>query len=492
PFPGPPPGNPVSAPPGGPDARPSPPGPVSPAPSGGPAAPAGRRRTGWIVLGAVVALAGVATAALLYLTRDRYPGLDFHAVQEVKRVAAGDERSVGMWTAVLGDRAYLAYRRADGELEVTAVEAGTGEELWRKPTGVAADDWERIVAVPGAVVAYPSEPATSEPRGMVVLDAATGAQRWKRAIRGDDDVYFTDQVAVLVDRTGKRLAGLRLRDGEQRWELPNPQDEYGGARTTVVPVGTDQADAGPGYLDGGPRDPWRERERRLLQVGADRSVRVIEMNSGNVVGSRGNVADLDDLLVAHEDRLYVAADEGGYQLLGYDLNSLSAQPVVLYRAPDEHRRPKTLVACGEHRACLLEVPDSTAERTVVVAATEGETPKSWPAPNAGALVPVGERLLVRRTDSPATSTLFDPEGKAVLRDRRGVAVRLDAGNLLVFAEPSSTVEADRSVAGVRAGTGEVTELGELVDVRSSSCSWNTRVITCGAEKDFVIYRFAAD
>ncbi|MEU5565109.1 Hsp70 family protein [Micromonospora musae] len=499
PSPGPPPfGDPGAASPagpppahlGGPAARPTPAGPLSPPSSGAAGAPAGRRRAGWIVLGAVLALAGVATATLLYLTRDRYPGLDFHAVQEVKRVAAGGERSVGMWTAVLGDRGYLAYRRSDGRLEVAAVDAGTGEELWRKSTDVAADDWERIVAVPGAVVAYPSEAATSEPREMVVLDAATGAQRWKRAIRGDDDVYFTDRVAVLVDRAGKRLVGLRLDDGEQRWDLPNPQDEYGGARTTVVPVGTDEAEAGPGYLEGGPRDPWRATGRRLLQVGADRSVRVIEMDSGAVAGSRGNVADLDDLLVAHEDRLFVAADEGGFQLLGYDLNALSAQPVVLYRAPDERRRPEALVACGEHRACLLEVPDATAEQTVVVAATEGETPKSWPAPNASVLVPVGERLLVRRTGTPAASTLFDPDGKAVLRDRRGVAVRLDAGNLLVFAEPASTVEADRSVAGVRAGSGEVTELGELVGVRSSTCSWNSRVITCGAEKDFVIYRFA--
>ncbi|MER7441355.1 Hsp70 family protein [Micromonospora avicenniae] len=501
PLPGPPPSaSPVSAPPAGhpaapfrgPAARPSPVGPVSPPPSGAPGVRAGRRRTGWIALGAVVALAGVATAALLYLTRDRYPGLDFHTLQEVNRVAAGDERSVGLWTAVLGDRAYLAYRRTDGQLEVVAVEAGTGAELWRKTTGVAADDWEQIVAVPGAVVAYPSEPATSTPREMVVLDATTGAQRWKRAIHGDDDVYFTDQVAVLVDRTGKRLVGLRLRDGEQRWDLPNPQDEYGGARTTVVPVGTGEADAGPGYLDGVPRNPWREKGRRLLQVGADRSVRVVEMDSGKVIGSRGNVADLDDLLAAHEDRLYVAADEGGYQLLGYDLNSLDAQPVVLYRAPDDRRRPEALVACGEHRACVLEVPDAKADQTVVVAATEGETPKSWPAPNASTLAPVGERLLVRVTDSAATSTLFDPDGKAVLRDRRGVAVRLDAGNLLVFAQPPSTVESDRSVAGVRAGTGEVTELGELVGVRGSSCSWNTRLIVCGAEKYFVIYRFASD
>ncbi|RKF29083.1 Hsp70 family protein [Micromonospora globbae] len=458
-----------------------------------PGARAGRRRAWWVALGAVVALAGVTTAAVLYLTRDRYPGLEFDSLTEVERPAAGDERPSGMWTAVLRDRAYLAFPGADRRLVVTAVEAGTGKRLWREPTGVTAADWDRLVAVPGAVVAFADAPGTSTPRDMVVLDGGSGTQRWSRPVRGDDEVYFTDRTAVLVDRTEKRVVGLDLRTGREAWSRPNPRDQYDGARTTVLPVHTDEAAAGPAYLDGGPRDPWQGEGRRLVQVGADRSVRVLDMDSGGIVGQRGNVADLDDLVVAHEDRLYVAADEGGYQLLAYDLTALSAEPVVLYRAPDERRRPKALVACGEHRACLLEVPDGKAEETTVVAAAEGKAAKSWGAPDATVLVPLGERLLVRTGDSSATSTLFDATGTPLLRDRRGVAARLDAGNLLVFDKPPSTFEDDRSLAGVWAENGEVAaELGQLPGVRSSSCSWNTRVIVCGAEKDFVIYRFAPD
>jgi hypothetical protein len=33
-------------------------------------------------------------------------------------------------------------------------------------------------------------------------------------------------------------------------------------------------------------------------------------------------------------------------------------------------------------------------------------------------------------------------------------------------------------------------MGLLKGVRSESCSWNTEVIACGAEKEFVLYRFA--
>ncbi|WBB68071.1 Hsp70 family protein [Micromonospora sp. WMMD812] len=500
---------PVSAPPFGPGypypvagpmsppAGPVPPprGPVSAPPSGHPAGlPAGRRRRAWwIGLGGVLALAGVAAAAVLYLTRDPYPGLEFEeAVRQIARPEAGDERPTGMWTAVLGDRAYLAYQRADDQLEVAAVDAGTGDEVWREPTGIAADDWERVVAVPGAVAVYADAPGDSTPRELVILDGASGKRLWNRPVRGDDEVFFTDRVAVLVDRTEHRLVGLGLNDGRERWSEPNPKDRYDSARTTVLPVSTEKAAGGPAYLDGAARDPWHGKQgRRLVQVGADRSVRLVDMDSGDIVRSWGNVADLDDLVAAHEDRLYVANDDGGYQLLAYDLNS-SAKPAVLHRAPDERSRPKALVACGEHRACLLEVPDAEAARTQVVAASEQDGSVTWAAPNATALVALGERLLVRRTDPSASGTVFDVAGKAVLRDRDGVAVRLDAGNLLVFAKTPSTIEEDRSVAGVWAATGEVSELGELKDVRSATCSWNTRVIACGSEKDFVLYRLAAE
>ncbi|WP_234582561.1 PQQ-binding-like beta-propeller repeat protein, partial [Micromonospora sp. MH99] len=449
------------------------------------------RRARWVVLGAVLALAGVATAATLYLLRDRYPDLEFGTLRELSRVPAGAERPGGMWTAVLGDRAYLGYPLPDDRLEVVAVDTGTGDELWRRQTGVTADDWAGLVAVPGAVAVLADAPGDSTPRELAVLDARSGAQRWHRAVRGDDDVYFSDDTAVLVDRAAGRLVGLKLGDGTDKWSRPNPRDQYGGARTVVRPVGTDEAAGGPAYLDGGARDPWTGKGRRLVQIGADRSARLLDMSSGSVLREWGNVADLDDLVVAHEDRLYVAPTDGGYQVLAYDLGS-DAAPVVLYRAGNAEYRPKTLVACGERRACLVQVRNSEAERTEVVAATEGKPAISWSAPGATGLVPVGEQVLTQREYPKATVTLFDAAGKAVLTDRPGVAARLDAGNLLVFAEPTSTVADNRSVAGVWAESGDVDELGQLVDVRSASCSWNTRVIACGADKDFVLYRFTDD
>ncbi|MGI5520510.1 Hsp70 family protein [Micromonospora sp. CA-259024] len=472
-------------------APPAPPAPTPVSPSGSGWAAPRWRRARWLVLGTVLALVGVGTAATLYLTRDRYPDLEFTSLREPVRLSAGAERPASMWTAVLGDRAYLGYPLPDDRLEVVAVDAGTGDELWREPTDVRADDWEGLVAVPGAVAVRADAPGDSTLRPLVVLDGRSGAQRWRHDIRGDDDVYFAADTAVLVDRAGSRLVGLRLSDGEERWAEPNPRDQYAGTRTLVRPVGGDEAAGGPAFLDGTPRNPWATKGRRLVQVGADRSVRLLDMASGTVLRKWGSVADLDDLVVAHEDRLYVAANEGGYQLLAYDLGS-DAEPVVLYRSDNDEYRPKELVACGERRACLLQVPNSQVERTELVAATEGEAASHWAAPGVTSLVPLGEQVLAQREHPEPTVTLFDAAGKPVLRDRGGVAVRLDEGNLLVFAKAPSTVADNRVLAGVWAESGEVDELGELQDVRSASCSWNTHVIACGADRDFVLYRFADD
>ncbi|MFJ6200017.1 Hsp70 family protein [Micromonospora sp. NPDC092111] len=464
--------------------------PVPAGPGGPPATPVRRgRRRRWIALGAGLALVGVVTAAALWFTRDRYPALEFHTLVEVARPPAGAERPTAMFTAVLGDRGYLAYQLPDDRLEVVAVDAGTGKQVWRSTVAAGAQRWAGIRAVPGAVLAVADAAGDSNPRDAVVLDASSGDERWRLPVHGDDALHVTPDTVVWVDRTGGRLVGLRLGDGRRAWEQANPRNDYGDTRTTVVPVGTEQGLGGPAHLDGEPRAPWLGDTDRLVQVGADRSVRLIDMNSGAVLRSRTGVADVGDRVAAYGDRLYVVDEDQGYKLLGYDLGGL-AEPTVLYSAGDR-RRVTSLVACGEHRACLLEVPEGDTQRTEVVAATEGKGSRRWPAPGGVGLVSLGEHLLVQRESPKTTATLFDPAGKALLTDQKGFAARVDAGNLLVFAETPNTIEGDRSIAGVSA-SGELTAMGDLQGVRGQSCSWNTEVIVCGAERDFVLYRFAGD
>ncbi|MEO3780620.1 Hsp70 family protein [Micromonospora sp. B11E3] len=467
--------------------------PISGSPSPGtPATPpsgARHRRALWITVAAVAALLGIGGGAALWLTRDPYPALEFD-LAEVERVPAGDERPTEAFTAVLGDAGYVAYPLPDDRLEIVAVDAETGAQRWRKQTARPAEQWDRIVAVPGGLAVFADAIGSDTPRDLELRDAGSGELRWRWSIGGDDEVIFGRDVAVVVDQAVDRLVGLRMRDGTEAWSRPNPRTESGDGSSTVLRVGSAEGAGGPAYANGAPRDPWRGEADRLVQLGADRSARLIDVTSGSVVRAWTSVADRDDLVAARDDRLYVVDDSGGrYRLLGYDLTRVG-EPMVLHTAPDDRRRAEALVACGEHRACLLEVPSGEADRTEVVAATEGDKAKRWRAPGAKELVPVGEHLLALRTYPESASTLFDPDGRAVLADRPGVAVRLDGGNLLVFADPLNGSEADRSVAGVAVDAPKPDELGELMDVRGDSCSWNTDVILCAAQKDFVLYRFA--
>ncbi|MFI1193606.1 Hsp70 family protein [Micromonospora sp. NPDC020750] len=485
------PGLPPIAPAGPPGMRGTPEAPWGVPVSGTPTPPAGpRRRALWITVAAVLALAGVAGGVALWYTRDRYPGLEFHTLAEVKRVPAGADRPTATFTALLGDTGYAAYPLPDDRLEIVAVDAETGRERWRKQTTQVAQQWDEIRAVPGAVAVLSDATGVEAPRELLVRDAASGEQRWARTIRNDDEVIFGTDVAVLVDRAKDRLVGLRMSDGTEAWVQDNPRDESGSTRSAVLPVGTDEGDGGPAYAGGTPRDPWRGKVDRLVQIGADRSVRLIDLDKGSVLRSWTGVADWDDLVVAHEDRLYVVDDSGAgrYRLLGYDLTRVT-EPTILHSS-DEGQRAKALVACGEHRACLLETPSGDADRSEVVAATEGAGTRRWAAPRAEELVPVGEHLIVRRQYPESTSTILDPKGKAVLRDRDGTAVRLDAGNALIFADPLSASEGNRSVAAMSVGAESPAELGEAKDIRSASCSWDTSVLLCGADKEFVLYRFA--
>ena len=461
--------------------------PFSPAP-GGVRPGGGRPRRGrWIALGAGLVVVAVAASVLLWVFRDRHPALDFHTAELVRTVTAGDTRPDQMFTATLGERAYLARSLPDGHLHVTAVEAATGRTIWEKRTDATAQRWAGIRTLPDGLLVLGDATGSDTPRVLAVLDEDSGDQRWRTDVGRDDTLYLGPDTVVRLDRTGERLVGLRLSDGGQRWERPNPRTEYGDARTKVVPVGTGAALDGPGNAEGSPLAPWAGKADRLVQVGADRSVRVLDLRSGKVLKDRGNVAGLDDPVAARDDRLYVAENERGLRLLAYDLGGLGT-PSVLYEAPEQGGRVKDLVTCGERRVCLLETPGSGADDTRVVAATEGEGTRQWPAPRAESLVPVGEHVLAGR-DSPDAVTLFAPDGTPVLRDRDGTAVRLDAGNLLIFSEAPSAYEDDRVLAGT-AVDGKPVEMGQLKQIRSESCSWNTEMLVCGAEKEFRLYRFA--
>jgi molecular chaperone HscA len=466
---------------------------VSPAAPMGPPAPRRplyKRPVLWIAAAAVALLGVVVAGALVLLPGDE---VDFQPVAEVGRVPSADDQPYYVYTDMVGDRAYLAYEREDdGRLEIIAVDPATAKVRWRVQTQSTAERWDGISALPNAVIAFQSSSIPStQSRDMAVHNPDDGTQMWHRLIAANDVVYPFKDVLVLVQASEQRLLGLDLKTGRQRWERQNPGKEQGLTGTAVHPVQTVEDVSGPASVSGRPFAPVTGDDQRFVQIGADRSATVIDATDGSERKKRTNVADASDDVVAYNGRLLVAVAEEGYRLSAYDLDTM-AEPVNLYTAPDNTRRLDVLAMCGETRACLLDSVSADSESTAVVAVNLDKGGELWrrSAPGANVLVHFGEQVVARATTGDYEFRIFDPDGKELLK-REGAVGRVDAGNMLLFDEISSLAD-DYSVAGLHAGSKDVIEMGQLKDVKTDSCSWNTTHIVCAGTKDFLVARFARD
>ncbi|MFI6760590.1 Hsp70 family protein [Micromonospora sp. NPDC050417] len=446
------------------------------------------RRAAWIGAAAVLALVGVVAAAVFYLNRGGYDDVAFDNFRDLGGgIPFEEEDPYYTYTALVGDRAYLAYERKDKRLEVIAAKASTGTRAWQVKTEGTAERWAGIAAVPNGLVLLADATGRADARELSVLDPANGKRLWGRDVHGDDSILYFERTLVLVDRTAQQVVALDLRTGKPRWDEPIP-GQAGNSSTSVHPV-TVPADLGVAADVRGQRLSYGGKDPRIVQIDVNRSARVIDVDSGEVLKSAKGVANPDDLVVAHDGRLYVAPKESGYRVAAYDLERMG-EPTILYSGDEEHY-PKELVACGRGRVCLLDQKNFSADTTELLSipAEPGDGEKAWSRPAAGAesLLPVGEHALVGG-GTPDTATLYGPDGAKVI-SREGVAVRLDGGNLLLFADDLSTSATDVSVAGVRVSSSHPIELGELKGVRAASCSWNSSVIVCPGRSAMVFRSF---
>ncbi|GIG96214.1 Hsp70 family protein [Plantactinospora mayteni] len=487
--------------------QPVPPGSPAPFGAGGPGQPAGparpaggtapaglaglvRRRAVWIGAGALVALVGVVAATLLYLTRDPYPGLDFAPFREVDRIATQEENPSEFFTATAGQRAYAGYQRADRRLDIAVLDAESAKVDRWITTKTGAEGWHWIQALPDVLLAKTEGIGSATPVDLIALDPSNGRQLWSRQVRGDDTFYFFDEYVVVLDETAHTLIGINARTGKG-WTQPSPKGEYA-SDSAVYPVRTAREVGGATEPDGVAALPNSGTEPRLVQIGADDSIRVVDVTNGKILKSRPDAADTDAKVLAYEGQLFVAPTTDGYGLARYDLETLAA-PTNIYNA-DKSRRPTALEPCGAKQVCLLETAGSGTETTTELVAVRtdqsGSQQAAWrkKVPPTQSLLPVGEGALVQMGSSNPAAKLFSADGDEKL-SRDGVAVRVDGGNLLVFAEQPNQYNQDVSVAGVVAESGKLTELGQLKQVVGASCSWNTSVIVCGARSEFLVARF---
>ncbi|XVV12343.1 Hsp70 family protein [Actinoplanes sp. CA-131856] len=457
-------------------------------PEARPGATNAKRRT-WIIAGAatlaVVLAAGTALAWTLW---PRYPALDYHPLADLQHVPAAVPID-SSWSdaAVIGDRVYFASTDYDnGDLGVVAFDDGAKSAAWSQKLTGLAKRWRQMVALPGGVALFSDTDPAQNTREVVVLDVDKGTKRWQRTVGRDDLVYFAGDHAIVADREGHRLVGLKLGDGTEDWTRPDPGES---TSATAVHMVTTPGDLdGPAGLTGRPFDADLGDDPQLVQITPAREVRLIDTATGAVIASRQSVADPDDEVVAHNGRLIVREDEDADRIVTYQLDKLG-EPDVTYTAGGTTARLSGLIPCGDDRACAIEGTGYGDENATVVALDLAEGGKLWErkVPKAETLVPVGEAVLARST-APET-TLVDATGKQIWTGKAD-AVRLDAANVLEFSKPLVGYVDDPAVAGRHLGDDPV-QLGPLQGVRTSSCAWNTSLLACVADKDFVVTRFAA-
>jgi len=373
-------------------------------------------------------------------------------------------------------------------LGVVAADIDSGKKLWGNTEAGTATRWESFVTLPDAVAAISDADSATGTRRMVLLDPGGGGKMWDRRFGRDDTVVFAGDKAVLVDRTENRLVGLEIRNkGRVDWELKSPSTEYGSTTTKVIKVTTEPDLTGPGsyrlfaeaYDD----------DARIVQIGADRSARVIDASTGEVsAGPRQSVAEPDAQVIAHNGRLFVAETGDAHRIVAYDLAKLD-EPRVLYTAPSATRL-SLMTSCGADRVCVVETTGSDADSTQVVAIDAAGKGVVWrrTVADADGIITVGEAVLASRSTSPVQTSLIDAKGR-VTWTRVGFVGRLDGGNTLQFSKALSTSADDPALSGEHLGDDAV-PLGSLAGVRSSTCTWNTTHLACVANEDFVIQRFA--
>ncbi|MCY1142668.1 Hsp70 family protein [Actinoplanes sp. Pm04-4] len=446
-----------------------------------------RNRRPWIVAGAAaVAVVVAAGATLTWAFWPRFPSLDYGALGDPVHVTpAIPLGSAWKDAAIRGDRAYLGSADYDtGKVGVVAIDTGATKPAWTNADAGTADRWESMAALPDGVALFSETDYDTDSSQLVVLGADNGEKRWERTLGQDDIVYFSGDSAVVADRAGKKLVGLDLATGDQRWQLPDPE---GTPAPTLIAVTTPADLAGPASAEGRALAPDLGDDPRLVQIGADRSARVVNADSGEVLASRANVARPDDEVIAHNGRLIVRGSEDIHRIVAYDLEKLDGDTIA-YTAGSSKARLTGLTACGDDRICMIESLGYGDDQAKVVAVDVTERKRVWEAaaPDADHLVPVGEAVLVSYS---TTTRLIDSDGKEVW-NRQAAAARLNATNVLEFSKPLAGYADDPALAGRHIGDDPV-QLGPLADVQTDTCSWNTSHLACATQKDFIVVPYAS-
>jgi len=468
--------------------------PASPAPSPQPTPTPPRwyrHPLAWIAAGTVLLLA-IAVGIVVALTGDSVPEVAFTSIgAPYARIETGAKSISYAFSSVNGNEAYLGYTQDDG-LHLIGYDLGARRQTMTAtvtPPGTSVS-WEGIVALSGVVLVEAYGLSGDHAYALIGIDQS-GKQRWQHAYDNDRDVYLTPGAVVFRDQGGKQLVGLDPVSGNQKWTVPDIEDQYGSVADGLYPVLADSDVAAPAGFDGLPFGALGDG--RLVELSVDLSARIIDTRTGNVGTAKPNIGDpRTTMALAYGGRLYVVGTGSRYQLLSYDLDSLGGGK-VLYAAPDDST-VKTLVPCGTN-VCLLNEKSSDGKDAEILAIDPGSAALRWrkPAPGADMLTPLGAGVMAQDTNSSDRYTkVFGGDGTLLLDDegRDQTGVRVTGGSVLLFSEVPEPYSGDQSLYGFTASKHSRQSLGDIKKIRTGNCSWSARLLVCPSDTDFGIWRFA--
>jgi outer membrane protein assembly factor BamB len=437
-----------------------------------------RRKLALIIGGAFAGVTVVATAAAAFLLWPKFPALDYHTLRETGRITPNPAfTSTFVDSEVSGERAFFAGLTESGTMHTVAADTTTGERLWENDNAGQAYTWKWMQARESVVVFLSTVGSSTGKGRLAALSSEDGKLVWAQEVGSYDDVLLAPDIVLWANREAKKLTGLSITDGSVKWSIDDPDS------TTLQLVTAPEDLTGPAGATGRQFTPAVADKQRFVQVDGDRTVTVRDVRTGDVVQRRAEVASTSDKIAAHDGRLYVLEPGTTTRIFEYDLAKFeSTEPVPRYTVgPDE--TVDELTPCGKLLCFVVRTGyDRKADK---VRAVGGEGAWEKALPQVEGLVAVGANGLLAIGDE-GTALFIGGKNEWY---RLGVTVRLDARNVLSFSDSLGSSVGDRELSGTHLAEDSV-NLGVLPDIRPETCSWNTSVIACAAEKDYVLYRFA--
>jgi hypothetical protein len=498
-------GSPVSAPPtsGYPMTAPQaiPPGQISPPPSPPsspappfsatspmPATPPGPRRRRPIgapvaVAAAVVVLALVAGGYFLFW-RNRTDTVAFKTVSAAGTLDLADP--AGLYypvTATLGAHTYAGWT-ADKKFHLVAYDLDDKKKIWSRDFDSDNTRWQ-LSANPGGLIVTGTG-GSSNGGLLKLLDPGNGKDRATQKFDTQDRVYFLDAVWVVHSYAGKKTTAYAW-NGDQKWELPDDKNS-----TDIVGQNNATDARGPSDLAGAPMSRDLKSRTTLITVDGDKINLRDAGDRGKVQRSWNDKSDSYAVHAAYDGTLFIYGSSTKFTIRAFDL-SKQGQPEQIYTASDDKRKILDVAPCGAGRLCILDGAQYDGSDTVLRAISIADKKELWhaDAKKSDALVPVGKQILATSYSGSGASALFSDTGKQLLKpeEQAAVGVRVTNGSLLFLAKMPSSYDADLTLVGVTASSGERVALGTLPKVAGTSCSWSANRIACVGDGKLQVWSF---